>query len=77
MDINSLLELFQAPAALTWKDLVMMAVGLILIYLAIAKDYEPVLLLPIGFSAILTNLPMTGIADSANHGFLAILFDSG
>jgi Na+-transporting methylmalonyl-CoA/oxaloacetate decarboxylase beta subunit len=43
--------------------MVMMLAGGVLIYLAIAKDYEPVLLLPIGFGAILTNLPLTGIAD--------------
>jgi oxaloacetate decarboxylase beta subunit len=77
MDWNTFLQLFQAPAELTWKSLVMMVVGMVLIYLAIAKDYEPVLLIPIGFAAILTNLPLTGIADSENHGFLAVLFDSG
>jgi oxaloacetate decarboxylase beta subunit len=77
MDWNTFLQLFQAPAELTWKSLVMMVVGMVLIYLAIAKDYEPVLLIPIGFAAILTNLPLTGITDSANHGFLAVLFDSG
>ena len=41
--------------------LVMFAIGGILIYLAIKKDYEPALLLPIGFGAILTNIPMTNI----------------
>jgi sodium ion-translocating decarboxylase beta subunit len=53
----------------------MMAVGGILIYLAIAKDYEPVLLLPIGFGAILTNLPLTGIAEAG--GMLGILYKAG
>jgi len=55
----------------------MMAVGGLLIYLAIAKDYEPMLLLPIGFGAILTNLPLTGIADAGEYGFLSILFNVG
>ncbi len=55
----------------------MMAVGGLLIYLAIAKDYEPMLLLPIGFGAILTNLPLTGIADAGEYGFLSILFNAG
>lgn len=55
----------------------MMAVGGLLIYLAIAKDYEPMLLLPIGFAAILTNLPLTGIAEAGEHGFLSVLFNAG
>ncbi|UCF29739.1 MAG: sodium ion-translocating decarboxylase subunit beta [Chloroflexota bacterium] len=55
----------------------MMAVGGLLIYLAIAKDYEPMLLLPIGFAAILTNLPLTGIADAGEYGFLSVLFNAG
>lgn len=69
--------IFQAPLALTWKNLVMMTVGGVLIYLAVAKDYEPVLLLPIGFGAILTNLPLTGIADASQHGFLGVLYEAG
>ena len=77
MGFDDLALLFQAPLMLTWKQMVMIGVGGILIYLAVAKDYEPVLLLPIGFGAILTNLPLTGIADPANHGFLALLFDAG
>ncbi len=77
MTFENLLTLFPAISAITWQDLVMMLVGGILLYLAIVKDYEPVLLLPIGFAAILTNLPLTGIADLANHGFLAILMDAG
>lgn len=55
----------------------MMAVGALLIYLAIAKDYEPMLLLPIGFGAILTNLPLTGITSAGEHGFLSVLFTAG
>jgi len=69
--------IFQATLALTWKNLVMMGVGGVLIYLAVAKDYEPVLLLPIGFGAILTNLPLTGIANAAEHGFLGVLYEAG
>jgi sodium ion-translocating decarboxylase beta subunit len=44
-------------------SLVMMGIGLILVYLAIAKEYEPLLLLPIGFGAILANIPFAGMAD--------------
>ena len=75
MTPEDLLNLVQAPLLLSWKSLLMMAVGGVLIYLAVAKEYEPVLLLPIGFAAILTNLPLTGIAEA--EGFLAILFDAG
>lgn len=41
-----------------WKNLIMFAVGIILIWLAIKKEYEPSLLLPMGFGAILVNLPL-------------------
>ena len=46
-----------------------------MIYLAIAKEYEPVLLLPIGFGCILANIPMTGMTDS--DGLLGILYEAG
>ncbi len=75
MELNQLLSLIQAPLHLTWQSLIMMVVGGVLIYLAIAKDYEPVLLLPIGFGAILTNLPLTGIAEA--NGMLGILYKAG
>lgn len=75
MDSGSLLELLQAPLQLTWQNLVMMAAGGLLIFLAIAKEYEPVLLLPIGFGAILTNLPLTGIAGES--GLLGLLYRAG
>lgn len=52
-------QLLPAIAGMTWQDLVMIAIGLILIYLAITKEYEPTLLLPIGFGAILVNIPFT------------------
>ena len=52
-------ELFSGFAAINLKMLVMFLIGLTLIYLAIKKDYEPMLLLPIGFGAILVNLPQS------------------
>jgi len=75
MDIDNLLQLLQAPTLLTWKMVVMMIAGGVLIYLGIAKDYEPVLLIPIGFGAILTNLPLTGIATG--HGLLGLMYEAG
>jgi len=59
---------------LTLGNLVMIAVGCILIYLAITKKYEPLLLLPIGFGAILTNIPLTGLMD---EGGLLYFFYQG
>ena len=75
MDISEILSLFLAPTELTWKMLVMIAIGSVLLYLAIAKDMEPVFLLPIGFGAILTNLPLTGIASP--EGLLGKLYEVG
>ncbi|HOT40740.1 MAG TPA: sodium ion-translocating decarboxylase subunit beta, partial [Candidatus Syntrophosphaera thermopropionivorans] len=51
--------LFGGILALQWQQLVMILIGLVLIYLAIAKKYEPTLLLPIGFGTILTNIPLS------------------
>ena len=50
-------------ASLTWENCVMILVGLVLLYLAIAKDYEPLLLLPIAFGCIMANFPNTGFND--------------
>ncbi|NLG52992.1 MAG: sodium ion-translocating decarboxylase subunit beta [Clostridiales bacterium] len=60
----------------------MWVIGAVLIYLAIKKDMEPTLLLPIGFGAILVNLPFSGavtqvIDGVTEHGVLDILFNSG
>jgi len=60
--------LFDGILAVTWQQLVMFAVGFILIYLAIAKDYEPSLLLPMGFGAILVNLPFSGVLNQTVAG---------
>ena len=49
--------------ALTWQNMVMMLVGIILLYLAIAKQYEPLLLGPIAFGCIMANFPNTGFND--------------
>lgn len=54
--------------ALTWQQLVMFLIGGLLIYLAIAKDFEPALLLPMGFGAILVNLPSTGVLNQIIEG---------
>ncbi|MBR2902663.1 MAG: sodium ion-translocating decarboxylase subunit beta [Clostridia bacterium] len=60
--------LLEGILAITWKQLVMYAVGILLIYLAIKKDYEPSLLMPMGFGAILVNLPFSGALNQTMEG---------
>ncbi len=71
-------DVFIGFTSITWKMLVMYGIGGALIWLAIKKQYEPMLLLPIGFGAILVNLPL---AIAWEHegvpGFLRILYDAG
>ncbi len=58
-----------------WKYVVMWAIGALLIYLAIKKDMEPTLLLPLGFGTIMVNLPFSGAIGA--DGPLTTLFDAG
>ncbi len=61
-----------------WKEVTMYAIGAFLIWLAIAKDYEPMLLLPIGFGAILINLPLATVWEMYGEpGILQTLFNAG
>lgn len=60
--------LFSGLLAITWKQAVMYVVGVLLIWLAVKKEYEPSLLLPMGFGAILVNLPSTGVLNQAIEG---------
>ena len=76
MDFASLLAaLFSGLDALTLGQVVMLLVGGGLILLAVIKEYEPVLLLPIGFGCLLANIPLAGLADG--EGFLGVLYDAG
>ncbi|ANW98574.1 glutaconyl-CoA decarboxylase subunit beta [Thermoclostridium stercorarium subsp. thermolacticum DSM 2910] len=59
--MEQLAQIFGGVLEFKWQYLIMYAIGGILIYLAIKKDYEPMLLLPIGFGAILVNLPFKSI----------------
>ena len=75
-------ELFYNVFNITWQHVAMWIVGAVLIYLAIKKDMEPALLLPMGFGAILVNLPMSGavtqIYDGVKEiGAIDVLFDAG
>ena len=75
--------LWNGLLSITWQQVVMYVVGLLLIYLAIEKNYEPALLLPMGFGAILVNLPASGVLNQfmegagETHGIIQWLFESG
>ncbi|MEG0833662.1 MAG: sodium ion-translocating decarboxylase subunit beta [Oscillospiraceae bacterium] len=76
--VQFLFELFGNTLEITWKMAVMWVIGGGLIYLAIKKNMEPALLLPIGFGAILVNLPLSGaVTQGTEEGVLSILFDAG
>ena len=60
--------LLEGIRAVTWQQLVMYLVGAALIWLAVKKEYEPSLLLPMGFGAILVNLPYSGVIDQVVQG---------
>ena len=62
-------------ADITLPQVIMWAIGAVLIYLAIAKDMEPTLLLPMGFGAILVNLPNSAAIGA--HGPISVLFNFG
>ena len=80
--MNGLSSLFSNFTNLNYKQVIMWIIGGILIYLAIKKKMEPTLLLPIGFGAILVNLPMSGAitqttGDTIQEGPISILFGAG
>lgn len=60
--------LWEGLLSITWQQMVMYAVGGLLIWLAIEKGFEPALLMPMGFGAILVNLPLSGVIDQATQG---------
>ena len=65
-------------AAITWQQCVMLLVSFVLLYLAIKKQFEPLLLLPIAFGMFLANLPLAGLMNEADHwyqsGVLRIMY---
>ncbi|HSB00577.1 MAG TPA: sodium ion-translocating decarboxylase subunit beta [Anaerolineae bacterium] len=76
MDLTSLLpELLKGILHFTWGNALMIAVALVLIYLAVYKEMEPVLLLPIGFGCLLANIPLAGM--TASEGMMAVLYKAG
>lgn len=80
MDFSFLLN---GITSVTWQQIIMYAIGGLLIYLAIEKEYEPSLLLPMGFGAILVNLPLSGAINQTMegignvNGIIEWLFETG
>ncbi len=60
--------LLEGFMSVSWQQILMYLVGIILIWLAIKKEYEPALLLPMRFGAILVNLPNTGVINQVLAG---------
>lgn len=76
--METLTELIQNSglANLDWGNLVMFVIAGVLIYLAITKNYEPLLLIPIGFGTILANLPLAEMG-AYDNGIIALIYKSG
>jgi carboxybiotin decarboxylase len=75
MSSETLRLLLQGLTSVTWQSAVMMLIGLLLVWLAISKEYEPLLLLPIGAGAVLANLPLSPLVSE--HGALTTLYTMG
>jgi oxaloacetate decarboxylase beta subunit len=75
MNEGTIDQLLAGVTGLTWQSIVMFAIAGTLLWLAIARDYEPLLLLPIAAGAILANLPLSPMIGE--DGLLTILYDAG
>jgi carboxybiotin decarboxylase len=73
--IGGLSGLVAGFAHLHWSNPIMMIIGGVLLYLGIKKDFEPLLLVPIGFGCILVNIPLADLMEPG--GFLRIIYDAG
>jgi len=72
---SGLTSLVMGFGLVTIENIIMITVGCVLLYLGIKKDYEPLLLVPIGFGAVLVNIPMAGMMDPG--GLLRHFYDAG
>jgi len=75
MIIDGLLSLLNGVGNLQWTNGVMILVGCALLYLGIKKNMEPLLLIPIGFGAILVNIPLAGLMEKG--GLLRYFYEAG
>ena len=74
--------LYENLLAITWQQMVMWVIGGVLIFLAIKKEMEPTLLLPLGFGTIMVNIPFSGaitqfLEHGAEEGALSVLYNAG
>ena len=72
--METLVTLWQTTglASLSWGAILMIVVGLLLVYLAIVHKFEPLLLLPIGFGAVLANIPLAGMNEPGGVLYLFV-----
>jgi oxaloacetate decarboxylase beta subunit len=75
--ISALSSLVQGFANLTWQSAIMILLGCVLLYLGVARKFEPLLLVPIGFGVILGNLPLAGLSAHDEGGIINLLYNSG
>ena len=73
--LAALQSLIAGAGTITLAHWVMITIGCLLLYLGIAKGFEPLLLVPIGFGAILVNIPAADVMGE--HGFLRYMFNAG
>ena len=73
--LGGLSGLIDGFAHLHWSNPIMIVVGCVLLYLGIKKNFEPLLLVPIGFGCILVNIPLAGLMERG--GFLKVIYDAG
>jgi len=76
--MEAIFDLFSQSgfADMGWSELVMFAISGILIYLAVTKEYEPLLLIPIGFGILVANLPFAEMSSN-DEGIIGLIYDSG
>ncbi len=72
-------EMVERAGVPGWQRILMILISMLLLYLAISKGFEPLLLIPIGFGGLLSNIPIVGISEviDGSTGFLKIVFDFG
>jgi carboxybiotin decarboxylase len=75
--LDALRSLVQGFANLGWQNIVMIAIGCSLLYLAVGKNIEPLLLVPIGFGVILANLPLANLSAQDEGGVINLLYVAG
>jgi oxaloacetate decarboxylase beta subunit len=76
--MDTVIEIFSQSgfANMTWGNWIMYLVAGVLIFLAIRKEYEPLLLIPIGFGIVLANFPLAEMGSYA-HGIIGLIYEGG